>query len=152
MGGILRALSRGPSHMVSYSAVFSLSQTLGGLAGSALLGSFQIIREKFHSHELVQSLVMTDPQIVLRTQQLSGAYGRVLGDPALLQAEGGSLLAQQVTREANILAFNDVFVLIAVLAGLTFLWLGGRWLYFRVKGINPLASELEALQKMLANR
>lgn len=152
MGGILRALARGPSHMVSYSAVFSLSQTLGGLAGSALLGSFQIIREKFHSHELVQSLVMTDPQIVLRTQQLSGAYGRVLGDPALLQAEGGSLLAQQVTREANILAFNDVFLLIAVLAGMTFLWLGGRWLYFRIKGVNPLGPELEALQRMLANR
>ncbi|AUW57719.1 MFS transporter [Sphingobium sp. SCG-1] len=152
MGGILRALARGPSHMVSYSAVFSLSQTLGGLAGSALLGSFQIIREKFHSHELVQSLVMTDPQIVLRTQQLSGAYGRVLGDPALLQAEGGSLLAQQVTREANILAFNDVFLLIAILAGMTFLWLGGRWLYFRIKGVNPLGPELEALQRMLANR
>ncbi|MGK2912021.1 MAG: MFS transporter [Sphingobium sp.] len=152
MGGILRALAKGPSHMVSYSAVFSLSQNVGGLGGTALLGSFQIIREKFHSHELVQSIVMTDPQIVLRTQQLGSAYGRVLGDPGLLQAEGTSLLAQQITREANVLAYNDVFLLIAFLAGLTFLWLGGRWLVLRIRGVNPLAQDLVALQQLLANR
>lgn len=152
MGGILRALAKGPSHMVSYSAVFSLSQNVGGLGGTALLGSFQIIREKFHSHELVQSIVMTDPQMVLRTRQLGGAYSRVLGDPTLLQAEGASLLSQQVTREANVLAYNDVFLLIAVLAGMTFLWLGGRWLVLRVRGINPLAQDLAALQQLLANR
>jgi MFS family permease len=152
MGGVLRALARGPSHMVSYSAVFSLSQTVGGLGGAALLGSFQVIREKFHSHELVQSLAMTDPQVATRVQQLGGAYGRVIGDPALRQAEGAALLGQQVTREANILAFNDVFLLIAALAVLAFLWLGGRWLYFRIRGVNPLAPEQAALQQMLANR
>jgi MFS family permease len=32
MNGILRALSRGPSHIISFTAVFSISQTLGGLA------------------------------------------------------------------------------------------------------------------------
>ncbi|TFI58731.1 MFS transporter [Sphingomonas parva] len=152
MGGVLRALARGPSHMVSYSAVFSLAQTVGGLGGTALLGTFQIVREKYHSHELVQSIVMTDPQVAARLQQLGGAYGRVIGDPSLRQAQGANLLAQQVTREANILAFNDVFLLIAMLAGLTFLWLGGRWLVFKLRGVNPLGAELAALQKMLASR
>ncbi|HZG32855.1 MAG TPA: MFS transporter, partial [Sphingopyxis sp.] len=33
--GLLRALSRGPAYMVSFLALFSLSQTLGGLAGVA---------------------------------------------------------------------------------------------------------------------
>ncbi len=152
MAGILRALAQGPSHIVSYSAVFSLSQTLGGLGGTALLGSFQIIREKYHSNELVQSLVMTDPQVALRLQQLSGAYARTTGDPVLRQAQGAGLLAQQVTREANILAFNDMFLLIAILSGLAFAWLGGRWLYLRIKGINPLGAELLALQRLLASR
>jgi hypothetical protein len=152
MGGVLRALSRGPSHMVSYSAVFSLSQTVGGLGGAALLGTFQIIREKYHSHELVQSIVMTDPQVAARIQQLGAAYGRVVGDPVLRQAQGAGLLAQQVTREANILAFNDTFLLIACLAGLAFLWLGGRWLVLRIRGVNPLGPELDALQRMLADR
>lgn len=138
--------------MVSYSAVFSLSQTLGGLGGAAFLGSFQIIREKYHSHELVQSLVLSDPIVAARLQQLGGAYGRVIGDPMLRQAQGVRLLAQQVTREANILAFNDVFLVIAVLAALAFLWLGGRWLVLRIRGINPLAEDQAALQRMLANR
>ena len=152
MGGVLRALAKGPSHMVSYSAVFSLAQTIGGLGGTALLGTFQIVREKFHSHELVQSIVMSDPQVATRLQQLGGAYGKVVTDPSLRQAQGAGLLAQQVTREANILAFNDVFLLIAMLSTLAFLWLGGRWLVFRIRGVNPLGPELAALQKMLASR
>jgi hypothetical protein len=150
--GVLRAIVKGPSHMVSFSAVFGIAQTIGGLGGTALLGTFQIVREKFHSHELVQSIVMTDPQVASRLQQLGGAYGRVVTDPVLRQAQGATLLSQQVTREANILAFNDVFLLIAVLACLALLWLGARWVLLRRRGINPLAEELAAMAKMRADR
>src|SRR3546814_7462386 len=66
MAGMLRAIVNGPSHLVSFSAVFGISQTLGGIGGAAMLGSFQIVRERFHSNELVQSLVMTDPQVATR--------------------------------------------------------------------------------------
>jgi MFS family permease len=152
MVGILRAVAHGPSHMVSFSAVFGIAQTIGGLGGSALLGTFQIARERFHSEELVQSLVMTDPQVAARLQQLGGAYGRVVVDPVLRQGQGAALLSQQVVREANILAYNDVFLLIGVLSGLALLWLGGRWLLLRRRGINPLANELAALAKMRANQ
>jgi len=31
--------------------------------GSALLGTFQVFREKIHSHELVQSIVVSDPLV-----------------------------------------------------------------------------------------
>src|SRR3546814_18122651 len=108
--GMLRAIVNGPSHLVSFSAVFGISQTLGGIGGAAMLGSFQIVRERFHSNELVQSLVMTDPQVATRIQQLGGAYARVLTDQILRQAQGSALLSQQVNREAHILAFNDVFL------------------------------------------
>ena len=148
MIGMFRALSRGPSHMVSYTAVFGISQTMGGLGGTALLGSFQIARERLHSNELVQQIQLTDPLDATRITQLGGAYGRVLGDPALRQAEGGALLAQQVTREANVMAFNDVFLLIAVLAAIAFVLLAARWLYFRRRGTNTLAEDVAALQKM----
>ncbi len=151
MVGILRAVARGASHMVSFSAVFGIAQTLGGLAGAALLGTFQIARERFHSEDLVQSLVMTDPQVATRLRQLGGAYGGVVVDSVQSQGRGVALLAQQVTREANVLAYNDVFLLIGALATLALLWLGGRWLLLRRRGINPLASELAALAKMRAN-
>lgn len=152
MAGILRALSKGPSHMVSFSAVLGIAQTLGGIGGAAFLGSLQVIREKMHSAELVLAIDPTNPQVAARLQQLGGAYGRVVGDPVLRQAQGTGLLAQQITREANILAFNDVFLVIAGLSVLSFIYVGGRWLYLKWKGINPLAGELEALQRMMANR
>jgi hypothetical protein len=152
MTGILRALARGPSHIVSFSAVFGISQTVGGLAGAALLGSLQIARERLHSNELVQNIVLTDPLAAGRIAALSSAYGRVITDPALRQAEGLLLLGQQVTREANILAFNDVFLVIAALAGIAFVLLFLRWLSYRIRGINPLAAELATLQKMRAGK
>lgn len=148
VGGILQALSKGPSHIVSFSAVFGISQQLGGIGGAALLGTFQIARERFHSEMLTQSLLQTDPQVAQRLQQLGGAYARTLGDPTLRQGEGAVLLAQQVSREANIMAFNDVFLLIGSLATVALVYLGGRWIYFKVKGINPLANELAAMAAM----
>lgn len=53
-----------------------------------------------------------------RVSQLGGAYGHVLTDPTLTRAEGVSLLAQQATREATVLAYNDAFLLISLIAGL----------------------------------
>lgn len=150
MSGMLRALSKGPSHLVSFTAIFSISQTLGGLAGSALLGSLQVARERLHSNELVQGILMTDPLAAGRAAALSGAYARVLTDPMLREAEGLLLLGQQVTREANVMAYNDVFRVIAALAGIAFVLLFARWLWYRIRGINPLAGELAAMQKMRA--
>lgn len=146
--GIARALAKGPSHIVSFSALFGIAQTLGGLAGSALLGTYQITRERLHSQEIVQSLISGDPLVTQRVQQLGGAYARVQGDPALRSGEGAALFSQQVAREANILAFNDVFFLVGVLAMLVVVWLGSRWIYLRIHGINPIGQELMAMQQM----
>ena len=44
-------------------------------------------------------------------------------------AQSVALLSQQATREANILAYNDVFLLVTALALLTMAWLLARWLY-----------------------
>jgi MFS family permease len=145
--GILNAMARGPNHIVTFSAVFSISQSLGGLAGSAFLGSFQIVREKFHSHAIVQSLTLTDPQVAARLQTLGGAYGGVVTDPSLRSAQGAALLSQQVTREANVLAFNDVFLTVCVLACLVLLWIGSRQLRMYITGENPMAPALEAIAK-----
>ncbi len=121
--GMTRALAHGPGHIVSFIAVFGITNTLGGLGGAALLGTYQIIREKAHSNALVQDILLTDPMVAQRIQQGASAYGRVLSDPVLRNAEGGALLARQVAREANILAYDDVFRLISVLAALTTLYL-----------------------------
>ncbi|WP_070157890.1 MFS transporter [Sphingobium phenoxybenzoativorans] len=120
--GIARTLLAGGKNFISFVVLFSMSQSIGGLIGTAFLGTFQVVREKFHSHALVQNIVMTDPIVAARIRAGSGAVTGVVGDPALRSAEGAAILAQQATREANILAYNDVFLLIGVLAIMAVIW------------------------------
>lgn len=121
--GMTRALAAGSGHIISFIALFGIVNSIGGLGGAALLGTYQVVREKANSAAIVQDLDPTDPLVQARLQAGAGGVARVVGDPALRQAEGGALLSQSATREANILAFDDVFRLIAVLASLTFLYL-----------------------------
>ena len=116
--GLMSALTKGPSYILSFIIVFLTTQNMGGLLGSAAFGTFVTIREKFHSHQLVESIVLTDPVVAARVAQLGAAYGKVLNDPALRNAEGLALLASQATREATVLAYNDTFLLIAAVAAL----------------------------------
>jgi hypothetical protein len=109
--------------------LFSTGQTLGALGGSAFLGTLMTIRERVHSAAIVDRLSLTDPQVALRVRQLSASYGGVLTDPALRTGEGAALLAQQATREATVLAYDDVFATVAVLAVMVFFYL----LFLRVR-------------------
>ena len=123
--GLLRVLQRGPEILVSFIVLFNITQNVGGLAGSALLGTYQVMREKAHSHALVDHLTLADPLVAGRVQGGAAAVSGVIVDPGLRGAEGAALLGQSATREANILAFDDVFQLVAVLALLTALFLVG---------------------------
>ncbi|WPE19545.1 hypothetical protein ShzoTeo12_07110 [Shinella zoogloeoides] len=131
--GFTMALRKGPQYILSFIVVFLVTQSLGGLAGSALFGSFITLREKFHSNMLAQSMTLADPLVAARVSQLSAAYGRIITDPAVLKAEGVALLSQQVTREANVLAHNDAFLIIALLAVGAAVALVIHWLYIRIK-------------------
>jgi MFS family permease len=123
MAGFSRVLQKGYPYLASFSVLFSITQSLGGLAGAAALGSLQVVREKYHSNQLAEAVTLHDPQTVLRLQQLSGAYARTLGDATLRSGEASVLLGQQISREANILAFDDVFRVSAAIAAITFVWI-----------------------------
>ena len=120
--GMTRAL-QGSGHIITFLALFGIVNSLGTLGGTALLGSYQVVREKAHSAALTQAIDPTDPIVVQRLQAGSATADRVVGDPVLRTAEGGALLSQAATREANVLAYDDVFRLVALLAGATFLYL-----------------------------
>lgn len=114
--GLMSALKRGPNYILSFVIVFLTTQSIGGLFGSAVVGTFITWRQKFHLDALLQHVTLTDPVAAQRIAQLSGAFGRVLTDNAQLKTQGLSLLNQQATREANVLAYNDAFLALAVLA------------------------------------
>ncbi len=122
MIGISQVLGKAPQNLISFIVTFSVIQNVGGLAGGAIVGTIETIREKFHSNNLAESITLGDPQVVLRLQQLSGAYGRVQGDANLRTADGLQLLQQQITQQAHVLAYNDVFLLISIAAAIGCLW------------------------------
>jgi len=110
--GFLQMLRQGPSHLVSLVVVFSTTQNVGGLAGSAILGTAQVMYAKAHAAALADHLVAGDPMVVARIQQSAGALSGVLSDPLLRGAEGASLLGRALATEATTLAFDDVFRLV----------------------------------------
>ncbi|MHB2139534.1 MFS transporter [Pseudomonas monsensis] len=126
-----------PRNLVSFSVLFGICNNLGGLLGAALLGTFQIAREKFHSSHIVEHLTLSDPLVAARVQSGGSAYGSLLADPSLRNLAGIRSLSNAATREANVLAYNDVFMLIAVIAVLTMIWLSIRalWLMSTTKAV-----------------
>jgi hypothetical protein len=106
------AVIAAPSNLISFSVMFSITQTMGSLIGTALVGTFQVVREKYHSSILVDNLTALYPQVAARIQ--SGGLGN---------------LAAVATREANILAYNDVFLMITLVALLTLAWMLARYLW-----------------------
>ncbi|WP_338662832.1 MFS transporter [Pararoseomonas sp. SCSIO 73927] len=116
-------LKWGIERLTSFFAVFLASQNLGGLLGAAGLGSFLVVREKFHSSQIVENLTGADPLVVQRIQAYGASYARVLNDPALRSAEGSALLGGVATREAYVLAYNDLFLVVAVVSALCLLGL-----------------------------
>lgn len=128
-----------PRNLVSFSVMFGICQNLGGLIGAALLGTFQIVREKYHSSMIVEHLTLLDPRVAARVQSGGSAYGGIVADPELRNLMGIRSLATAATREANVMAYNDVFMLIAIIAILTMIWIFIRslWLMSTTQAAAP---------------
>ena len=150
MEGFLRAITRGPSYIVSFVALFGLSQTLGGLAGVAGLSAFHTVRVKAHLMTLGQTVSTSNPAVAQGIGDLSNALSGTMNDAALRQAVAGSQVVREAAREATVLAYNDVFFLLGILSGAACLILFVRWLIDRLRGRNPLANELATIQKLRA--
>jgi hypothetical protein len=135
-----------PGNLISFSVLFSLTQNLGGLIGSSLLGTFQVYREKFHSNILNAHLTAMDPEVVARLQANAGALGRAIVDPQSRTRQALAVLGASATREANILAYNDVFLMIAIIASLHAAWVFGRgvWLIYFAQPAAPAAAPAQA--------
>jgi hypothetical protein len=114
--GFLRMLAKGANHFVTLVVLFSTTQNVGGLAGSAILGSYQVIQTRAHAASLQDHVLAADPQVVQRLQSGTASVAGTIIDPTLRGAEGAALLGQKLVGEAGILAFNDVFRFVAFLA------------------------------------
>lgn len=150
MQGMLRALAAGQNTIISFIAIFSLSQSVGGLAGIALLSGFHTVRLKTHLIDAGTTLAMSNAQF---SQAFSNAAQRTAPlqqDPALVQQATSASISAQIGREAAVLAFNDVFFLIGTLSAITFVALLVPWVINKIRRRNPLAKELAFIEAMRA--
>ena len=121
-----------PRNLVSFSVLFGMSQNIGGLLGSAILGTFQTWREKFHSSQLADQITTLNPLIVERLQQYSQMYQSQIGDSTLLNVQATTLLQNAATLQANILAWNDTYLLTAAISAGTLVWVFWRLIRLRL--------------------
>ncbi|AUV01239.1 MFS transporter [Phytobacter ursingii] len=121
-----------PRNLVSFSVLFGMSQNIGGLLGSAILGTFQTWREKYHSSLLADQLTTLNPLVNERLQLYSQMYQSMIGDSTLLSAQAVTQLQNVSTLEANILAYNDTYLLTASVAAATLVWIFWRLLRLRL--------------------
>lgn len=125
--GMFRAIANGPAYIISFSVIFGISQTVGGLAGAAGIQAFTTIRTKMHYADMVASMTTQNPATLSQT-------------------------LQGIQRQATVAAYDDLFFLMATLATITTTLLLIKYLYNRYHNINPLSKELATLAEMKAKK
>lgn len=116
MMGIGHIIKRGPNYLVSFIVLFSSTQNVGGLMGSALLGSIQVARERTHAERLAEALSLGDPVVTARIGGYAQTIASHITDPAVRAQQANALLSQALHAQASILAFNDTFWVVAIIA------------------------------------
>lgn len=147
--GLVRALAKGPDHLMSFSAIFGLSQTLGGLGGAAFFSQFLTYRAKAHLTDIASHFSLTEPQFTQTLQHLSGFFTPFTSDPQIIQSKAVSLLISQASLEARVLAYNDLFTVIGIGASIAFIYSVITRLYRRYHNINVIGKELAILAELM---
>ncbi|MBY3166031.1 MFS transporter [Rhizobium laguerreae] len=136
--GIKRVVAQGAQKLSSFVILFAITQSLGSLGGNATVLSFQLMAERSYSARLVSQVTGINPLVGARISATASAYSPIIADPSLQTAEAAATLAQETTLQSNILAYDDVFRLIALLAAgtsafLACLIVGRRLAAFKVE-------------------
>ncbi|UXH79946.1 MFS transporter [Roseateles amylovorans] len=116
-------MAEGGQHLVSLLAAFSGAQLMGSLFGSAWASTFVAQRQTWHVHALTEQMATGNPLLAQQVAHVSGWAGQLTGDPVSRAQQGLALLLQQITRESTVLAYNDLFQRMALLAAAMTLWL-----------------------------
>lgn len=134
---------------MSFSAVFGLSQTLGGLAGAAVFSAFLTYRTRDHLTDIAQNLTLANPALAADIQRNAAALAPRLSDPALLQGNAVSQITAQAAKEAAVVAYSDLFTLLTAMASVATLTAFALWAYRRHYHIDILAKEKAVVFAML---
>ncbi|GAA5095876.1 MFS transporter [Bartonella acomydis] len=107
--GFVISGERGPRYVLSFIAVFLLTQVTGGLMGAACFGSLQFFFAHKNFESLTQNIVVIDPLISGEVNTLFSSHYGVSISQFLADEQGTSGLIKKFKLTANIFAYGDVF-------------------------------------------
>jgi DHA2 family multidrug resistance protein len=107
-----------PAMIKNASGLFNLTRNLGGAVGLAIIGTMLTNRQDFHYARLAESLNWARPVVNETMSMMTHAYSAL---DNLAETAGLKALSGIVTREAIVMSFSDVFLLLTTLfVGLVF--------------------------------
>lgn len=129
VNGIILGYARRINHLVTFAAIFTFSQGVFGLLGSAIIGFF------------IQTQTMQHMQNLLNHSfQANSLIQRFKGD-----------FYEELNKQAGILAYGDLFFYIGVIGACIFLVLALRYVYFKLLSSNSIQRELNILKTKSIN-
>ena len=146
--GFLRAIASGPAYIISFSVIFGISQTVGGLAGAAAIQAFTTIRTQVHYADMVSSLNLGDPIFSAQISGTRSILSNQTTDTAQANVGAMSQVLQGIQRQATVSAYGDLFFIMAILSTVATAMLLLNYFYYRYHKRNPLAKELAVIAKM----
>ena len=96
------------------SAIFNIARNLGGSVGIAILSTVVTRREQFHDFRIGERVSMYEPAVQDRMASLTNRFVARGFDPVTAGNQALGSIKRTVRREANILAYNDAFLVVGV--------------------------------------
>ncbi|MFC3167430.1 MFS transporter [Paracoccus fontiphilus] len=116
MAGLVQALARGPQYLLSFVIVFISTQSLGGVLGSGLFTTFINHRQAAHYATLAEQLATGDPATGQAIAGRIAALADQIPDAALRKVQALGQVAQGAQAQSVVLAYNDAYLLTALIA------------------------------------
>ncbi len=120
--GYFRVLQHSQWSVVTFAVLLGVTQNLGGLIGTSFFSTYQQHQTRLHQNAIYTNLDTTNATVESRLQLYSSQARQNSTDPNFQQNYAQKSLNQVVTREAQVLAFNDVIKINALLATLVFIF------------------------------
>ncbi len=124
VNGIVLGFARGTNYVITFAVVFTFSQGVFGLFGSALIGYFI----RFQTTQNAQNIINHN-----------------VSNPLF-----GTHFNDEVIKQAGVLAYEDLFFTIGVIGSVIFIILAVRYIYFKLT-TNSLRRELDILKTRSIN-
>ncbi|MEZ4537643.1 MAG: DHA2 family efflux MFS transporter permease subunit [Cyanobacteriota/Melainabacteria group bacterium] len=99
----------------SASSLFNMMRNLGGSIGTALASTLVVQREQFHSFRIHEHLSYSDPGVRAWLREAAGSLHHAGTMAWSAREQALAMLATRVRAEAYVMAFNDIFLCLAVL-------------------------------------